>query len=893
MRLILLSIFVTAMAPWRWVRHGPPAGKKILLALVFFVLFLLSDGSATVAQAWEGAPPIYLPVGLAVALLLYGGLGYAPVVLVSGVVAAVVNYHRGLLSWCGIPGILGLYSPYLAAVALLRGRLSIDRALRGPRDVWRYVVILLAAEVPTSVIGMGTLLGDGYIPRSHALGVAIDWWASDAIAILTVAPFLLIYVVPHVDRWLKSEPIGLLWQPIGLSWRGWLEVVGQASAVVLAIGIIFGFAPAIPYQPLYLLFIPVIWVAARRGLPGAVLAVNAISAGLTGAAWLTQSPNGTFPRLQLVLLVLALTGLCLGAAVSEGKRVQEELRRSEAGLQEAQRVARLGSWTFDAKTEELTWTDELYQMLHVDSSLPPPRFEDQRRLFTPESWERLSAVFYEALRSGTPYEVELELARPDGNPGWILARGHPQRNARHEITGLCGIAQDITQRKLAETRVQYLAYYDALTGLPNRSLFQDRLAKAIAGARRRQDTVAVFFLDLDRFKIINDSLGHSTGDLLLCEVAQRLKQQTREQDTVARVGGDEFLVVISDIHDISDAAKAAERIVAALSEAFWIQGRSLKVSCSLGISICPEHGTDSETLIKNADAAMYGAKESGRNGYRFFTEEMNTQVLERSQLEHGLRLALDRHELFLMYQPQIELHSGRMVGLEALARWRSPELGLVAPDKFIRVAENSGLIVPLGEWVLETACSQIRAWQDQELLAGTVAVNVSAIQFRQDGFRQLIHKVLRKAGIAPHHLELELTESVLTTNADVIFSLLQDLKDMGIRLAIDDFGTGYSSLSYLRQFPVSKLKIDGSFIHDVATNSDAAAVATAVIGLARSLNLKVIAEGVETVAQLEFLRAHECDEAQGYYFSAPLSLPEAEEYMRRERKRARSAASSA
>ena len=888
----MLGIFLTAMAPWRWVRHGPPVCRKVFLALLFFLLFLLSDGSATVAQAWEGAPPVYLPVGLAVALLLYGGLCYAPLVLFSALIAAVVNYHRGLLNWCGVPGVVGLYTPYFVVAVLLRGRFRFDPALRGLRDVWRYVVILLLAEVPSALIGMATLLGDGYIDRSRILGTTIDWWASDAIGILTVAPFLLIYVVPHVDTWLRSEPVHLVWQPTDVAWREWLEVAGQALAVMVAIGIIFGLPPAVPYQPLYLLFIPVIWVAARRGLPGAVLTVNAISVGLTYAAWLTQAPTGTFPRLQLVILVLALTGLCLGAVVSEGKRVQEELRRSEAGLQEAQRVARLGSWTYDAKTGGVTWTDELYQMLRADSSQPPPHFEEQECLFTPQSWKRLTSVFYEALRSGTPYEVELEVARSDSSQGWILTRGHPQRNAKREIVGLCGIAQDITKRKLAETRVQYLAFYDALTGLPNRSLFQDRLGKAIAGARRRHDMLAVFFLDLDRFKIINDSLGHSTGDLLLRQVAERLKQQIREQDTVARVGGDEFLVVISDIHDISDAAKAAERIVAALSEAFAIQDRFLKVSCSLGISIYPEHGSDSETLIKNADAAMYGAKDGGRNGYRFFTKEMNTQVLERSQLEHGLRLALDRQELFLMYQPQIELQTGRLVGLEALVRWHSPELGLVSPDKFIRVAENSGLIIPLGEWVLETACSQIRKWRDQNLLAFTVAVNVSAIQFRQNGFRELIHKVLCNAGIAPHHLELELTESVLTTNADVMFSLLQDLKDMGIRLAIDDFGTGYSSLSYLRQFPVSKLKIDRSFIHDVATNSDAAAVATAVIGLARNLNLKVIAEGVETVAQLEFLRTHHCDEGQGYYFTAPLSLPEAEEYVRRARKNTRSAVSS-
>jgi EAL domain-containing protein (putative c-di-GMP-specific phosphodiesterase class I) len=267
---------------------------------------------------------------------------------------------------------------------------------------------------------------------------------------------------------------------------------------------------------------------------------------------------------------------------------------------------------------------------------------------------------------------------------------------------------------------------------------------------------------------------------------------------------------------------------------------------------------------------MYGAKESGRNRFRFFSEAMNAQVVERSMLEQGLRMALDRNELFLMYQPQADLRTGKITGLEALLRWRHPELGLIPPDKFIRVAENSGLIVPIGEWVLRTACLQVRRWQQDGIPPLTIAVNVSAMQFRQEGFREFIHCVLRETGLAPQYLELELTESLLTSNADVMFAVMQDLKDMGLKLAIDDFGTGYSSLSYLRQFPVSKLKIDGSFIHDVATSADAAAIATAIISLAKSLNLKVIAEGVETEAQVAFLREHHCDEVQGYYLSEPL-----------------------
>jgi len=441
-------------------------------------------------------------------------------------------------------------------------------------------------------------------------------------------------------------------------------------------------------------------------------------------------------------------------------------------------------------------------------------------------------------------------------------------------------ARDITDRMVAEQRVQYLAYYDALTGLPNRTLLLDRLAKALAAACRQNNKLALLYLDLDRFKDINDSLGHSVGDLFLQEVAGRLKRWGREQDTVARLGGDEFLIMLTDVKDIPDAAVAAERLMDAMTAEFVVQGHTLGVSCSLGISVFPEHGADGVTLIKNSDAAMYSAKESGRNNFRFFTEDMNAQVAERLALEHSLRLALPQNELFLMYQPQIDIATGRIIGLEALLRWQHPELGLVPPDKFIRIAENSGLIVPIGEWVLKTACSQARKWQNEGLPLVTVAVNVSAVQFRQEGFCELIRRVLHETGLAAQYLELELTESLLLANADLMLSVLRELKAIGLTLAIDDFGTGYSNFTSLRQFGFSKLKIDRSFIQDVAVNTDDAAITAAVISMAKSLRLKVIAEGVEDEAQMSFLRAHHCDELQGYYFSKPLAVDKVADILR-------------
>ena len=435
--------------------------------------------------------------------------------------------------------------------------------------------------------------------------------------------------------------------------------------------------------------------------------------------------------------------------------------------------------------------------------------------------------------------------------------------------------RDITERKAAEQRIEFLAYHDALTELPHRALLQDRLDNALAGARRRNEKVALLFLDLDGFKIINDSLGHAFGDRVLKEVAKRLRMCTRDYNTVARVGGDEFLIVLNSVMDVADAAIAAERMIEAMNASFRVEGHCLSVGCSIGISMFPEHGEDGETLIRNADAAMYSAKEGGSGSVRFFTEEMNAQAVERLTIGKYLRVAFDKQEFFLVYQPQMEIESGRITGFEALIRWRHPTLGLVPPERFIPIAENNGLILPIGEWVLRTACAQARKWQDDGLPAVPVAVNVSAIQFRQESFRALIRKVLQETGLAPQYLELELTEGLLLANGDATLSVLQELKEMGLNLAIDDFGTGYSSLSYLKQFPVGKLKIDRSFVRDIAVDCDDRAITSAILSMAKSLHLRVIAEGVENEAQMSFLREHQCDEIQGYYFSEPLSADDA------------------
>jgi diguanylate cyclase (GGDEF)-like protein/PAS domain S-box-containing protein len=487
---------------------------------------------------------------------------------------------------------------------------------------------------------------------------------------------------------------------------------------------------------------------------------------------------------------------------------------------------------------------------------------------------RITEWRQELEKHGSIRSVEVEIRCRDGSRKWALMNIRARRNSDGVVVH-DGTLEDITEHKAAQQRVYRLAYYDDLTGLANRALLRNRLNTAIAAASQPGCGAALLYLDIDRFKLINDSLGHSVGDLLLQQVAIRLKNEICEKDTVARAGGDEFLIVLTSAESVDQVTAIAARIVESLVGEFTIQGYSLSITCSLGISMFPQHGEDGETLIKNADVAMFAAKEQGRNSFCFFTSEMNTLVIERMSIENGLRSAIHKEELFLVYQPQFNISTGSVTGLEALIRWQHPERGLVMPDKFIQIAESSGLINPVGKWVLRTACAQMKRWQDEGCIKVPVAVNVSAVQFRHGGFLELIKSVLHETGLEPQYLELELTESLLLSSEDVMFEVLQDLKAMGVKLAIDDFGTGYSSLSYLRQFPLTKLKIDRSFIRDVAVNPDDAAIAAAILSMAKGLNLKVIAEGVEDEAQLSFLREHECDECQGYYFSRPLNVKDA------------------
>jgi diguanylate cyclase (GGDEF)-like protein len=490
------------------------------------------------------------------------------------------------------------------------------------------------------------------------------------------------------------------------------------------------------------------------------------------------------------------------------------------------------------------------------------------------------------------FKVEKRYLRKDGTCVWVRITAAAKRDQNGSPLYDISIVEDISERKRAEERVQYLATHDEMTGLPNRAMFGQILEHAIDSARRRHRKVAVLFVDLDRFKIVNDSLGHGAGDQLLKEIAQRFKASMRASDILARFGGDEFVALVEDIEDVRGVATVARNLLSVAMKPFGIMGHECRVTASIGIAVFPDDAGNAEMLLKNADLAMYLAKEEGKNNYPFFSRQISSMSIERLTLEAKLRRALDNDEFTLQYQARVSITTGEITGAEALLRWWNPDLGAVSPARFIPVAEDTGLIVPIGKWVLKTACAQNVAWQRQGLPPISMAVNVSPRQFKDPRLLLDVREVLADTGMAPELLELEVTEGLIIQDVEQAMETLNALKEMGVRLAIDDFGTGYSSLAQLKRFPIDTLKIDRSFIRDIPKDSEDGAITEAIIAMGRTLGVTVVAEGVETGEQEAFLKSRACDEMQGFYFSKP-SHPDELATLLRERSQALRAAKAA
>ncbi|MBS0545850.1 MAG: EAL domain-containing protein [Proteobacteria bacterium] len=589
------------------------------------------------------------------------------------------------------------------------------------------------------------------------------------------------------------------------------------------------------------------------------------------AAWTTIAA-GLLATGMLGALLLITTGSrrriteLVEQRTAELQATSARLHEEQEALADAQRIARMGSWETVSGNTGLQASTMLEQLLGCDQERLRS-VDDLVTAVSTDSRNSLRAAFDSLAQ--TPGRMALDCQVDAPSPRILQFRIESEwRDGR--FVRLRGTAQDVTSAREAQAQIQYLAHYDTLTGLPNRSAWQVRARAALVAAQRHGDALAVLFLDLDNFKTVNDSLGHPAGDRLLAAVARRLSGCIRGEDLLARIGGDEFVALLPRLTHSEDAAVVAAKMIDVLSSPVHVDDHDLHLSVSIGIALFPEDGTEADTLLKHADTAMYSAKEGGRNNYKFFVPEMNARATERLRLENDLRRALERNELVLHYQPQIATATGAPYGCEALVRWLHPERGLIPPDQFIPLAESTGLIVPMGEWVLRQACRQQVAWQRAGLPRLLVAVNISALQFHKPDFVDRVSAVLAETGADPACIELEITESALMQPGDDLTARLLKLVELGLTLALDDFGTGYSSLAYLKRLPIGRLKIDRSFVDDLPGNAEDAAVASAALSLARDLGMEVVAEGVETHAQQAYLTERGCHSMQGYLFSRPL-----------------------
>ncbi len=561
-------------------------------------------------------------------------------------------------------------------------------------------------------------------------------------------------------------------------------------------------------------------------------------------------------------------------------KLSEAHRQLKESEERFRHLAELSSDWYWEQDENFRFTT-ISSSVMTKSGIPTFEFLGKTRWELPNDLEQSEWLTHKTLLEGHQKftDFEYKVTFRSNAPLWFSTSGEPLIDPNGTFKGYRGTAKNITDRKQTEERIRHMALHDPLTGLPNRALLADRLSQAISYSSRYNHLLWVLFLDLDRFKFINDSLGHKAGDRLLNIISKRLQSTIRETDTIARLGGDEFVLVLPERLDENLTTYIVQRIMNAVAQPLVLEGQEFFLSCSIGVAVYPIDGSNAETLVEHADVAMYRAKKSGRNNFQFYTQAMNEEVLERLRIERALRNALERDEFSLYYQPQVDLHSGKIVATEAMLRWQQPELGVMSPAHFISLAEETGLIIPIGAWMLRAACTQNKIWQNAGFHHLRIAINLSARQLLQENFAQSIVKILKETGLAPEYLEIGLTESAITTEMDRIINILQELKEIGVQLSIDDFGKGPSNLAHLKKFPVNTLKIDPLFVRDITLNQNDEAIVTSIISLAHNLHMQVIAEGVETQGQLNYLKQQGCNAMQGPYFSSAVSASVFEKMM--------------
>ena len=845
------------------VRHFRFFGDVVLLTVAYYLLARLGLSFGSLPG---NVAPVWPPAGFALAVLLVRGRHLWPGVALG---ALAVNGLDGGVPLGSAFGMAAGNTLAAVTAATLLGRLGSRTSLERTRDVAAFVAVAVLSSGLSATVGTVSLhLGEVLSADRYWTALRM-WWLGDALGALVVTPALLSALALSFGGRLRPR----------------LEFV--AFLVVVAVTGLRIIGPAgYPYLALPL----VAWGALRWGLPGASLATLT-----TAAAAISRASQGEGPfagsltellRLDGFLAVLAFSGLLVAAVGAErnaaaarleaaNRDLEERVRSRTAALDadrerlaEAQRIAGIGSWDLDLRSETVIWSDEMYRIFGV---VPPfePTFAAFMSLVHPEDRAVVTAGIEAALARREPFLFDYRVSI-DGGIRWVRARGQLIIDEAGEVGGMRGTCQDITERIEAQEALTHNALHDPLTGLPNRSLLLDRIEVALARSARIGKSVAVLFLDLDRFKLINDSRGHAAGDVVLRAVADRLRAAVRPSDTVGRLGGDEFVVICEDGVAVWEATVLGERLIRTLEESFEVEGGEVFVTVSVGIAIA-EPATSADELLRDADVAMYQAKQRGRARCEFFDEAMRTEAAVRLETATALHRALERNEFQTFYQPMIDLHTGAIVGVEALVRWSHPERGLISPAMFIPLAEEQGLIVPIGAAVLDEACRQWADWRSE--FPGrdplVLNVNISARQLHSPEFVESIRAVLLAYGVDPARLCLELTESVLIEDVEAQRHTLAALRELGVGLAIDDFGTGYSSLTYLKRFPVTGIKIDQTFVAGLGRDAFDSAIIESVIELAHAVGLHVTAEGVETLDQLVRLRALGCDFAQGYYFARP------------------------